>query len=720
MINFEKELNQAQFAAATHPQGPVLVIAGAGSGKTRTIVYRLAWLVEQGITPDSILLMTFTRKASQEMLTRAETILNRSLHGTSGGTFHSFAYTVLRQNSIASGYPNGMTLMDRGDCEDIVRDVRSELGHGKNDRSFPKKNTLLDIITKSRNKELPIDQILTTEAYHLVSYAHEIEEIAKGYEIYKRQHGLLDYDDLLFSLEKLLRENIELKKHLRSRYRYLMVDEYQDTNLVQARIVRLLAGRNGNIMAVGDDAQSIYAFRGADVSNILNFPDIFEGVKVVRLEQNYRSVQPVLDLTNAILEGAETKFEKKLFTKRTGGKVPELLVPLSDYTQSSRVVDKVIKLQKKYGPSGVAVLFRAGYQSYGLEVALKRIGIEYRKYGGLKFNEAAHIKDVLAFMRLVTNPADIISWQRSLGHIKGVGPKTAKKIADAVISGNSSAMTKFKKKYSLLDELLVDLDGLRQKNSSPSTALEVLLPLYTPILISEYPDDYPRRQAGLDQLSQIAANYDSMESFLADLCLDPEPLAQNNDEDHQEAVTLSTIHSAKGLEWNAVIILDLVEDRFPSRKSMQKPAEFEEERRLLYVACTRAKDELYMSAPASVSRQNTDFRDPAIPSPFLREISSSLYEEWQESYSGGMAKKRQTVIESSALPFNSDKPNLNSDSSSIENSHGDKPKPQRFGHCVHKIFGKGKIVERIDPDKYRVNFPGFGLKVIVEDYLEML
>ncbi len=350
-----------------------------------------------------------------------------------------------------------------------------------------------------------------------------------------------------------------------------------------------------------------------------------------------------------------------------------------------------------------------------LEVALKRIGIEYRKYGGLKFNEAAHIKDVLAFMRLVTNPADIVSWQRSLGHIKGVGPKTAKRIADAVISGNKSAVDKFCKKYQLLSDLLRDLDGLRNKNSSPSTALEVLLPLYTPILVAEYPDDYPRRQAGLEQLSQIASNYDTMETFLADLCLDPEPVANDGNEP-EEALTLSTVHSAKGLEWNAVILIDLVEDRFPSRKSMQKPAEFEEERRLLYVACTRACDELYMSAPASVSRQNTDFRDPAIPSPFIRELNEELYEQWQEAYSGGMAKKKRFPAET--------KPKVDSPLSATSESESSPKKkptsPTKLGFCRHKIFGRGKIVEHISPNKYRVNFPGFGLKVIVEDYIEML
>ncbi|CCO24798.1 ATP-dependent helicase [Maridesulfovibrio hydrothermalis] len=705
MIEFEKELNSAQFEAATHPQGPVLVIAGAGSGKTRTIVYRLAWLVEQGIPPESILLMTFTRKAAQEMLMRTEQILGRPLHGTSGGTFHAFAFSILRRNSAEIGFPNGFTLMDRSDCEGVIKEVKDSLGYGKKDRSYPKKATLLDMVTKSRNKEVPIDTLVNSEAFHLATYSQEMEEIGKGYSIYKKQHGLMDYDDLLFYLEDLLANDKFLRNSLRSRYQYIMVDEYQDTNLVQARIVKLLAGENGNVMAVGDDAQSIYSFRGADVSNILKFPEIFNDVKLVRLEQNYRSTQPILDLTNAILDGAEIKFDKKLFTEKTWGKKPQLMVPLSDFSQSNRILDRIVKLQKKYGPEEVAVLFRAGYQSYGLEVALKRLGVGYKKYGGLKFNEAAHIKDILAFLRLVTNPADIISWQRTLGHIKGVGPKTALKIANAVIEAESKALGKFTKKYPLLQEILTDLDGLRKKKSSPGTALEVIIPLYKPILVAAYPDDYPRREAGIEQLAQIASNYDDLEIFLADMCLDPDQ--HSEEEKKEDVVTLSTIHSAKGLEWNAVIIIDLVEDRFPSKKSMQKPLEYEEERRLLYVACTRAREELIMSAPASINRRNTDFSEAAIPSPFIRELDPTLFDELQESYSGGMNMKKNNPIT----------PPVSATSASNESK---KTNLKKFGLCKHKIFGKGKIIEKIEPNKVRVNFPGFGPKVIVEDYLELL
>lgn len=284
-IDFENELNEAQLEAVTATEGPVLVIAGAGSGKTRTIVYRLAHLVQQGVDPAQILLLTFTRKAAQEMLARAESILGRSLHGTSGGTFHSFAYATLRANAMDIGFDGGFTLMDRADSENVCKSVKDDLKLGKGDRSYPKKATLMDIITKSRNKELSIDAILEREAYHLTPYLDDFTEIADGYARFKRHHALVDYDDLLFLLDDLLEKNEPLRNQLQSRYRYIMVDEYQDTNLVQARIVRYLAGNKGNVMAVGDDAQSIYAFRGANVANILEFPQIYEGTKVVRLEK---------------------------------------------------------------------------------------------------------------------------------------------------------------------------------------------------------------------------------------------------------------------------------------------------------------------------------------------------------------------------------------------------------------------------------------------------
>ena len=711
-INFANELNEAQLEAVTTTQGPVLVIAGAGSGKTRTIVYRLANLVEQGVDPAQILLLTFTRKAAQEMLSRAESILGRSLHGTSGGTFHSFAYSTLRANAMDVGFDNGFTLMDRADSENICKTVKDSLKLGKGDRSYPKKATLMDIVTKSRNKELAIDAVLEREAYHLIPYLDDFTEIADGYANFKRNHALMDYDDLLFLLDRLLETNKPLKNQLQTRYQYIMVDEYQDTNLVQARIVKHLAGDDGNVMAVGDDAQSIYAFRGANVANILKFPEIFKGTKVIRLEKNYRSVQPILDLTNEILKGAAAKFDKHLYSDLKSDQLPQVVHPLSDQTQAKLVVDQILKLQKKFMLHDIAVLFRAGYQSFSLEVALTRIGIDYQKFGGIRFHEAAHIKDVLSCIRLVLNPHDLLAWQRAMDHISGVGPKTVAKIYAAMHTKDAQSekyLAKMVSKHEQLKELLVELDKLRALPPRPSAILESLLAFYQPILMEKYPDDHPKRQAGLEQLSQIAAGYTDMESFIGDLSLDGNP----DDEKRKEnAVVLSTVHSAKGLEWSAVIIIDLVEDRFPSRKAMQRAEDLEEERRLMYVACTRAKERLILLVPGSVFNRASGMSEPTLPSPFVTELPETVYDRLNESYGGGLEQRsRQTVT----LPEPSTR-------TIAGEGTPDNPKvdPRKLGFCKHKIFGKGKIIAFIEPNKYRVNFPGFGLKVIIGDYLELI
>ncbi len=707
-IDFENELNDAQQEAVQTTEGAILVIAGAGSGKTRTIVYRLAHLVEKGVDPAQILLLTFTRKAAQEMMTRAEDILGRPLTGTSGGTFHSFAYATLRRNAADIGFTNGFTLMDRADSENICKDVKDSLKLGKGDRSYPKKRTLLDMITKSRNKEVPIDVIMEREAYHLSPYLDDINEIADGYANFKQNHALVDYDDLLFLLDKLLEENEPLRNQLQMRYRYIMVDEYQDTNLVQARIVKHLAGPKGNVMAVGDDAQSIYAFRGANVQNILDFPDTFENTKVIRLEKNYRSVQPILDLTNAILAGATTKFDKNLFSDRTSTTLPEVVYPLSDQTQARLVVDQILELKRKYKLHEIAVLFRAGYQSFPLEVALTRIGIDYQKFGGIRFHEAAHIKDVLAYLRLVLNPHDLLAWQRAMDHIKGVGPKTVAKIYHAIHSGNDTYMAKITSKHAPLRDLLNELNTLRNMEPKPAMILERIMAFYQPILIEKYPDDYPKRQAGLEQLGQISTSYTDMEQFLGDLSLDGDPEEENRKEN---AVVLSTVHSAKGLEWKAVIIIDLVEDRFPSRKAMQRAEDLEEERRLMYVACTRAKDCLKLFVPSSVYNRASGMSDPTLPSPFVLELPNAVFERIKESYGGGLKKKPSAPTASS--PQNS---HVSASASTSEKTID----PSQLGFCKHTIFGKGKIIARPEPNKYKVNFPGFGIKTIIGDYLELL
>ena len=733
-------LNPAQLEAVTAPDGPVLVIAGAGSGKTRTIVHRLAWLAEQGVPASDMLLLTFTRKASREMLLRATDLLGYSIGGVHGGTFHSFAFSVLRQYRPA--WAEGpVTVMDSADSASAIQQCKERLKVGKGDRSFPKTQTIIGLLSKARNKEISIGDVLQRDAQHLLPHADALESIGEAYRGYRRQHGLLDYDDLLFELEDLLKGDPEagregLAERFRERYRYIMVDEYQDTNRVQARLVRLLAGEAGNVMAVGDDAQSIYAFRGADVRNILDFPKLFPGTRVIRLEENYRSTQPVLDVANAVLAPASEGFRKNLFTtKENTPKTPRvrLVRPMSDLTQANVVAARVEELLDRYQAKEIAVLFRAGYQSYHLEVALSKRGIKFRKYGGLRYAEAVHVKDVVAFVRLAINPLDMPSFERVAGLSKGVGTKTAEKIYHVAAQGDFDALRKACTKYPDLWSDMLLLDKLREHNLTPAALIEMVIEHYTPRLQAIFPDDWPRRQQGLSELAHIASAYTDLEQFVADLSLEtPEDDADEFDEAGR--VVLSTIHSSKGLEWDAVILLDLVEDRFPSRHALVRPEDFEEERRLMYVACTRAREDLELFVPATLYSRQNGGNEPATPSPFVRELPFSALEEWQEGYTGRISKRSTSFAGDPAfsrpsldIPRELANPNAGRVKGVfpppvIPEAKGDRAASKGgagCGYCRHKVFGRGKIVEQLPPNKCRVNFPGFGLKVILSAFLTL-
>ena len=733
-------LNPAQLEAVTAPDGPVLVIAGAGSGKTRTIVHRLAWLAEQGVPASDMLLLTFTRKASREMLLRATDLLGYSIGGVHGGTFHSFAFSVLRQYRPA--WAEGpVTVMDSADSASAIQQCKERLKVGKGDRSFPKTQTIIGLLSKARNKEISIGDVLQRDAQHLLPHADALESIGEAYRGYRHQHGLLDYDDLLFELEDLLKGDPEagregLAERFRERYRYIMVDEYQDTNRVQARLVRLLAGEAGNVMAVGDDAQSIYAFRGADVRNILDFPKLFPGTRVIRLEENYRSTQPVLDVANAVLAPASEGFRKNLFTtKENTPQTPRvrLVRPMSDLTQANVVAARVEELLDRYQAKEIAVLFRAGYQSYHLEVALSKRGIKFRKYGGLRYAEAVHVKDVVAFVRLAINPLDMPSFERVAGLSKGVGTKTAEKIYHVAAQGDFDALRKACTKYPDLWSDMLLLDKLREHNLTPAALIEMVIEHYTPRLQAIFPDDWPRRQQGLSELAHIASAYTDLEQFVADLSLEtPEDDADEFDEAGR--VVLSTIHSSKGLEWDAVILLDLVEDRFPSRHALVRPEDFEEERRLMYVACTRAREDLELFVPATLYSRQNGGNEPATPSPFVRELPFSALEEWQEGYTGRISKRSTSFAGDPAfsrpsldIPRELANPNAGRVKGVfpppvIPEAKGDRAASKGgagCGYCRHKVFGRGKIVEQLPPDKCRVNFPGFGLKVILSAFLTL-
>ncbi|HKA52890.1 MAG TPA: ATP-dependent helicase, partial [Candidatus Binatia bacterium] len=440
LIDYQQELNPAQYEAAVTHKGPLLVLAGAGSGKTRTLVYRVARMVEEGIDPNSILLLTFTRRAAEEMLQRAGALLGGRCDQVTGGTFHSFANTVLRRYAALLGFANSFTILDRSDSEDVINLIRARLGLDKKERRFPRKQTIVEIVSLAANRVCGIAEVLDDQFPHLFNELEELLRIEEYYRRYKYERSLLDYDDLLTKLRELLQSHSEVAERLSSVFRYIMVDEYQDTNRLQAEIVRSLARTHDNVMAVGDDAQSIYSFRGATVRNILEFPRLFPGTKIIKLEENYRSTQPILNLSNEIILQAKESYTKNLFTRREQGVRPVLVEAESEHYQSRFVAQKILELRKQEVPlTDMAVLFRSSFHSFDLELELTRRGIPFVKRGGFKFIETAHIKDVLAHLRIIANPQDAVSWHRVILLLEGVGAKSAEKILAYVLEGPNQA-----------------------------------------------------------------------------------------------------------------------------------------------------------------------------------------------------------------------------------------------------------------------------------------
>ncbi|MFA4933445.1 MAG: ATP-dependent helicase [Candidatus Omnitrophota bacterium] len=608
-INYQKELNSAQLKAVESVKGPHLVIAGAGSGKTRVLVHRVAYLVEQGVKPEQILLLTFTRRAAEEMLRRASLLLDERCKNVSGGTFHSFANMVLRKYAKFLEISNNFTILDQADAEDAVNLVRTQLGFHKTDKRFPRKHALLEAISKSVNKSEEIRDVLYDEYPQFMEFTKEVEKIRDEYNKYKRQKSLLDYDDLLVFLKNLLSKNEDIRLNISSKYKYIMVDEYQDTNKLQAHIACLLAADHANIMVVGDDAQSIYSFRGANFKNIIDFPKIFKGTKIITLEENYRSTQPILNLTNAVIARAKEKFEKNLYTKKKDGNTPIFIDCPDENSQSVFVAEKILELREEgVALSDIAVLFRSGWHSNDLEIELASRNIPFAKYGGNKFVEAAHIKDVVSYLRIAYNRADQVSWLRALLLIPRIGPRTASRIIEAIVD-NSKLQELLAKSQEVKEmfELLKDVDCQAQ---APAKIIEKFLKFYQPLLKIKY-DDFNKRLADLDSLLRIAERYKSVEQFLVDIALEPPErmIVEPGRKDRFDTpLTLSTIHSAKGLEWHTVFLIYVAEGHLPSYLSLETEDEVEEERRLFYVASTRAKVNLFLLKP-HVDRSARSFMD---------------------------------------------------------------------------------------------------------------
>lgn len=702
-------LNTPQYEAVTTTDGPVLVIAGAGSGKTRTLVYRVAHLVEQGVAPEAILLLTFTRKASQEMLWRAGQLLNETCNRVVGGTFHGVANTLLRRYGSTMGFGSGFTIIDRADAEGIANLLRASLGLGKKEKRFPSRRMIINLFSGAVNRSLSLEELVDAQHGHLTDFLDDLLLLQEHYASFKRDHGLMDYDDLLVNWRKMVVEFPEIREVLTRKFSHVMVDEYQDTNLIQADIVRQMGSGQDNVMVVGDDSQSIYSFRGADFYNIMRFPKDFQGAKIIKLEENYRSSQPILSLTNEIIEHATEKYTKTLFTRIEGEIRPMIFGARDEREEAAFIVQHVNKLmQEGVELENIAVLFRSGFHSYKLEMELGSQGIEFEKRGGLKLTESAHMKDMIAFFRVQANPKDSLSWSRILLQLEKVGPATAKKISTAVVEADDavtglrtvSPKGGWKKGFDRLLKLYIELQDVEGR---PIMLFERILDYYQPVFERIYHDDFPKRQKDLDQLKAILEGYDHLQDFLDDTSLDP-PEEVKDDSQGFDRLILSTIHSSKGLEFDAVFVMGLAEGRFPHGAAVVGE-QWEEERRLLYVAATRARKYLYLTYPRQLMTQDRQFRRVGM-SPFLGELNPVCYERI-----GGMGAGRQMGTGFGSAPRKT------------------QPKPRKkqlqmsdfsVGSKVgHPFFGEGVVTKISGARSLDIQFDRHGLKTLHLDYAKL-
>ncbi|MGH7815996.1 MAG: ATP-dependent helicase [Candidatus Binatia bacterium] len=632
-LDYRNELNEAQYEAVAAVEGPLLIVAGAGTGKTRTLVYRVAHLIDQGIDPRSILLLTFTRRAAEEMIRRAGLLIGGRSSQVSGGTFHSFANLVLRVYGRHVNLASSFTIMDRSDSEDVIQTIRAEMGLGKKEKRFPRKQTVAEIFSMTHNKQIGLDELLELEYPHLVEVNHQLAEMQRRYTDFKQTKSLIDYDDLLTKLRDLLTDHEAVRNRLSDTYRFIMVDEYQDTNHLQAEIVRLLAATHENVAVVGDDAQSIYSFRGANFRNIMDFPKQFSATRIIKLEENYRSTQPILNLTNEIIARAAEGYDKRLFTRKSVGNRPKLVQAASEPMQSQFVCQKILELREEGIPLwDIAVLFRSSFHSFDLEIELARHQIPFVKRGGFQFMETSHVKDLLAHLRILANPKDAISWNRVLMLLEGIGPGASRKIIKWLLEvGNAVERLR---SYGAKGKVAHGLRTLAQvleeaaRAESPSEQAQYLMQYYVPILKQNYPDDHPKRLRDMEHFQGMTERYRSLERLLSDMALEPPNdsvggvLAVDPDEG---PLVLSTIHSAKGLEFHSVFIIWALEGRFPSFYNTGSAEELEEERRLLYVAATRAKQNLFISYPTRVFDKSLRMV-LSQPSQFIDGMSSRLLE----------------------------------------------------------------------------------------------
>jgi DNA helicase-2/ATP-dependent DNA helicase PcrA len=645
-IDYAAELNEQQLAAVTAPPGPLLVIAGAGSGKTRTLTYRVAYLLENGIDPRTILLLTFTNKAARQMLDRVANLLPVDASGLWGGTFHSVGNRMLRRHGSALGYSSGFTIMDREDQKDLINTVVASAGIDPKEIRFPKGDVLAEIFSFVVNTEKPLEELLAEKFPYFLPLLDKIKDVQARYDRKKKATNSMDFDDLLEKTLLMLQQHEGIAAFYRRQFQFILVDEYQDTNKIQADLVDKLALDHKNVMVVGDDAQSIYSWRGANFQNILEFPKRYPDARVFKIEMNYRSVPEILEVANAAIAANVQQFRKRLSATRESNAVKPALVALNDGAEQAQfVAQRILELRDEdVDLNEIAVLYRAHYHAIELQLELSRRGIPYQITSGIRFFEQAHIKDVTAFIRCVANPRDEVAFKRMVKLLPGVGNRSAENLwnawerslhergeitswAERLLVMNVSARAK--KAWEQLAHTLDEIAPRGQPNPPSEMITSIVEAIYDDYAKVNF-TNYELRREDLNQLAVFARQFKDVHEFLAQLALisNVDAEAVPNQTAEKEAVNLSTVHQAKGLEFNTVFIIWLTDGMFPSSRSLDTRDAIEEERRLFYVAITRARNELYLTFPHM--RLSGGYGDVfQRPSRFLQEIPNKLVEDWQ-------------------------------------------------------------------------------------------
>jgi DNA helicase-2/ATP-dependent DNA helicase PcrA len=648
-IDYARELNEQQHAAVTALPGPALVIAGAGSGKTRTLTYRVAYLLEQGIPPERILLLTFTNKAAKEMMRRVADLLGRDLPELWGGTFHSIGVRVLRRHAELLGYRPDFTILDREYSSDLLKTCIAEAEIDVKATRFPKSDVVNNIISMALNTHRSVAEVVAQDYDYFAALAPQIADIADRYRQRKQAANVMDFDDLLALWLKLLQDHEAVREQFQRRFQFILVDEYQDTNKLQSDLIDLLGAKHKNVMVVGDDSQSIYAWRGANFRNILEFPKRYPGAKTYKVEINYRSTPEILSVANAAIAANTEQFSKELTAAKKSGQKPVLVVCGDGNQQAGFIAQRVLELREEgRSLNEMAVLYRSHFHALELQLEFTRRNIPFSITSGIRFFEQAHIKDVAAYLKLVTNPTDELSFKRLAMMLPGIGGKGAEKLwaafakeiqtstprennpLAAVVQGCAKAAPKKAEKAWVQFAITLSQLEVEPVRSQPWEMIRTVIEAGYEDYLQETFANYRNRLEDLEQLASFARTFQSTEEFLTQLSLltNIEAEEQDTKSRDDEQVRLSTIHQAKGLEFDVVFVIMLCDGLFPSSRSSESVEGEEEERRLFYVAITRARDELYLTYPLIRATQAYGGDAMQIPSRFLKEIPTELIEEW--------------------------------------------------------------------------------------------